>query len=328
MKGKSKMKMKRQGWIVPLGLLGAALFALAQTPQALPPLKLTPVAGAVHMLEGGGGNIGVVADGAGLVLIDAMYEGVAEGIRGAVKALPGGDRVRILINTHWHADHTDGNKAFGPGAVIVAHANVRALLAADQALMGRTTKALPAAALPAVTFEDGLTLYAGGGPIRLVHFPRAHTDGDLVVFLDGPKVVHMGDMFFNGMFPFMDVAHGGDILNWVKDLDKVLAGLPAEARIIPGHGPLAGPAELKAFRDMLAASADHVGTMMMAGRSLDEIKAAGLPAALEPWSKGFMKGPQWLELVYRSLEKNKGSAGTPSAGGTPSTSSAGTPTRP
>jgi cyclase len=298
--------MKRKGCIVLLGILGAALFVWAQGRESPPPVDLTPVAGPVYMLEGGGGNIGVIADEAGLVLIDAMFEATAEGVRQAVKALPGGGRIRVLINTHWHADHTDGNKAFGPGAVIIAHENVRALLAADQTLMGRTTKALPAAALPAITFKDGITLYAGGGAVRLVHFSRAHTDGDTVVFMDGPKVVHMGDIFFNGMFPFMDVAHGGDILSWVVDLDKVLAALPAGARIIPGHGPLGGAAELKAFRDMLAASADHVGKLMKAGKSLDEIKAAGLPAALEPWANGFMKGPQWLELVYRSLEKNKG----------------------
>lgn len=297
--------MKQKGWNVLLWILGLALFMQAQGQQASPKINLVPVAGPVYMLEGGGGNVGVVADEAGLVMIDAMYERAAEGIRQAVKPLPGGERVRVLVNTHWHADHTDGNKAFGPGAVIVAHENIRALLAADQALMGGTTKALPAAALPAITFKDEITIYAGGGPIRLVHYPHAHTDGDTVVFMDGPKAVHMGDMFFNGMFPFLDVAHGGDIASWVKDLDKVLAVLPAGARVIPGHGPLAGAAELRAFRDMLAASADHVGQLMKAGRSLDEIKAAGLPAALEPWAKGFMKGPQWLELVYRSLEKNK-----------------------
>jgi cyclase len=297
--------MKRKGWLVLIGILGPAFFVRAQGQQAPPPITLVPVAGPVSMLEGGGGNIGVVADEAGLVLIDAMYERAAEGIRQAVKSLPGGGRVRVLVNTHWHADHTDGNKAFGPGAVIVAHENIRALLAADQALMGGTTKALPAAALPGITFKDEITIYAGGGPVRLVHYPRAHTDGDTVVYMDGPKVVHMGDMFFNGMFPFLDVAHGGDIANWVKDLDKVLAALPAGARIIPGHGPLGGAAELKAFRDMLAMSADHVRKLVKAGKSLDEIKADGLPAALEPWAKGFMKGTPWLELVYRSLEKNK-----------------------
>jgi cyclase len=296
-----KRKIPDVLWLVPC----LAFFLGVQGQQAPPKINVVPVAGPIYMLEGGGGNIGVVADEAGLVLIDAMFERAAEAIRQAVKPLPGGERVRVLVNTHWHADHTDGNKAFGPGAVIVAHENIRALLAADQALMGGTTKALPAAALPGITFKDEITIYAGGGPIRLVHYPHAHTDGDTVVFMDGPKLVHMGDMFFNGMFPFLDVAHGGDIASWVKDLDKVLAALPAGARIIPGHGPLGGAAELKAFRDMLATSADHVGKLLKAGKSLDEIKAAGLPAGLEPWAKGFMKGPQWLELVCRSLEKDK-----------------------
>lgn len=271
--------------------------------QAPPKMELVPIAGPVFLLQGNGGNVGVVADEAGLVLIDAMFERTADGLRRAVRALPGGGRVRWLVNTHWHADHTDGNKAFGPEAVIIAHENVRTLLAADQTLAGGTTSALPEGARPAIAFACGLTLRAGGQAVRLVHYPRAHTDGDTVVFIDGLGIVHMGDMFFNGMFPFLDVAHGGDIESWVRHLDAILAGLPADARIIPGHGPLAGAAELRAFRDMLAASADHVRKQIRAGRTLDQIKATALPADLEPWAGGFMKGPQWLELVYRSLER-------------------------
>lgn len=280
-----------------------ALALLGPAQQAPPAITLTPVAGPVCMVGGGGGNIGVVADEAGLFMVDAMFERTADAVREAVKSLPGGGRVRLLVDTHWHADHTDGNKAFGPGAAIIAHENVRALLAKDQTLMGGVTKALPPAALPDVTFADKITVYAGGQKIRLVHFPRAHTDGDTVVFVDGLKVVHMGDMFFNGTFPFLDVANGGDIGNWVRELDAILAGLPPGVRIIPGHGPLAGAAELKAFRNMLAESADFVRGMIKAGKTLDEIKAAPLPASLEPWAKGFMKGPRWLELVYSSLAK-------------------------
>jgi glyoxylase-like metal-dependent hydrolase (beta-lactamase superfamily II) len=296
------MKRKFSAVVVLIFCLGFFL----QTQQNPPKITLIPVAGPVYMLQGGGGNIGLVADAAGMFMIDAMFERVAGEIREAVKSLPGGDRVRALVNTHWHSDHTDGNKAFGPGAVIIAHENVRALLAKDQTLMGGQTKALPANALPDVTFSDKLTAYAGGEAIRLVHFPHAHTDGDTVVFLDGLKVVHMGDMFFNGMFPFLDVANGGDIESWVRQLDIILGALPADAKIIPGHGPLAGVAELKAFSDMLASSADFVRTQMKAGKTLDEIKAAGLPEKLAAWAKGFMKAPQWLELVYRSLEKGAG----------------------
>ncbi len=296
--------MKRKFSAVVLSLFCLGFYLRAQ--QNPPKITLVAVAGPVYMLQGSGGNIGIVADAAGMFMIDAMFERAADAIREAVKTLPGGDRVRVLANTHWHSDHTDGNKALGPGAVIIAHENVRALLAKDQTLMGGQTKALPSNALPGITFSDKSTVYAGGEAIRLVHFPHAHTDGDTVVFLDGLKVVHMGDMFFNGMFPFLDVANGGDIDNWVRQLDIILGALPAEAKIIPGHGPLAGFAELKAFRDMLAASADLVRKQMKAGKTLDEIKAAGVPDSLAAWANGFMKAPQWLELVYRSLEKSAG----------------------
>ena len=295
--------MNRKRFII-LGLASClALRAPAQ--QAPPKISLVPVSGPVYMVEGGGGNIGVVADEAGLLMIDAMFERTAAGVLDAVKGLPGGGRVRLLVDTHWHADHTDGNKAFASTAVIIAHENVRTLLAADQTLMGGTTKALPAEALPAITFADRMTIHAGGQAIRLVHFPRAHTGGDTVVFIDALKIVHMGDMFFNGMFPFLDVANGGDIVDWARDLDTILASLPADARIIPGHGPLGGAADLRAFRDMLTASADHVRKQMAAGKTLEEIQAAGLPAGLELWAKGFMKGPRWLELVHSSLKNGK-----------------------
>jgi cyclase len=296
--------MKRKYSAVAISLFCLGFFLRAQ--QNPPKITLVPVAGPVTMLQGGGGNIGIVADAAGIFMIDAMFERGAGEIREAFKTLPGGGRVRVLVNTHWHSDHTDGNKAFGQEAVIIAQENVRALLAKDQTLMGGLMKALPANALPGITFSEKLTVYAGGEAIRLVHFPHAHTDGDTVVFLDGLKVVHMGDMFFNGMFPFLDVANGGDIDSWVKQLDIVLGALPADTKIIPGHGPLAGIAELKAFRGMLASSADLVRKQMRAGKTLDEIKAAGVPESLTAWANGFMKAPQWLELVYRSLEKGAG----------------------
>ena len=262
------------------------------------------VAGPVYMIEGGGaGNVGVIADPAGAVMIDTMYERFSNPIREELKALPGGDKISFVINTHWHGDHTDGNKAFGPGSVVVAHENVRALLAAPQTLMGQTTQALPADALPSVTYSSVMKLYAGDIPIRLVHFRNAHSNGDTVVFIDKYKVVHMGDMFFNGMFPFMDVANGGSIENWVRHLDNILIELSPDTKIIPGHGPLAGVAELAAFRQMLYDSAEIVRSQMKEGRTPDQIKSAGLPDSFEPWTKGFFTAPQWLELVYQSLAK-------------------------
>ncbi len=285
-----------------VAMLCIPLFLHAQ--QAQPKVVTVPVAGPVYMVDSGGaGNIGVIADPAGALVIDSAMQSFADPIRAGIKALPGGDKIRFLINTHWHSDHTDGNKVLGPGSVIVAHENVRALLEKPQSMMGQTTEALPAAALPSITYSDKLTLYAGDAPVRLVHYANAHTNGDTVVFIDKYKVIHMGDMFFNGMFPFLDVANGGNIDNWVRQLDAILSILPADIKIIPGHGPVAGVAELKAFRQMLYDSADVVRKQMKEGKTLEQIKAAGLPERFAPWTKGFLPTPQWLELVYRSLEK-------------------------
>jgi cyclase len=283
-------------------LLASGLSAVRAGEAQAPSLTLAPVAGPVSVVQGGGGNIGVVADPAGLVLIDAMEQRVADSLRNAIADVPGSSHIRLVVNTHWHADHTDGNRALGAGTVIVAHEHVRELLSKDQTLLGQTRRALPAEALPTITYSDRLTLFAGGETIRLVHYPRAHTDGDTVVFIDGPKVVHMGDMFFNGMFPFLDVANGGDIDNWGRQLDEILAGLPPDAKLIPGHGPVCGLAELKAFRQMLGDSADVVRAGMKAGKTLEQIQAAGLPPRFEPWTKGFLTTGRWIELVYRSLE--------------------------
>jgi cyclase len=268
-------------------------------------VTLTPVAGPVYMLQGNGGNVGVIADASGVILIDAMFEADAAGIRTAIKGLPGGDKVRVLVDTHWHSDHTDGNKAFGPAALIVAQENVKPLLMQPQSIAGDSVAPLPRTALPSQTYKDTLTLKAGDIEVRLVHYPNAHTDGDTVVYIDTFKVVHMGDMFFNGLFPFLDVAHGGDIDHWVKQLDIIIAALPADAKIIPGHGPKAGVPQLKSFRQMLFDSAAFVRTQRAAGKTLADIKAAGLPESFQSWTYGFLTTPQWLELVYQSLEKNK-----------------------
>ena len=296
--------MKQRALILLFVVFGLAVGLPAQSKEPLP-VSVVPVAGPVYMLaSGGNGNVGVVADTDGILMIDAMEEEMAGSLRAALKPMPGGDRVRVLVNTHWHWDHVSGNKAFGPAAVIVAHENTRALNAADQAMFGGTIKALPAGALPGLTYADKMTAHAGGLVLRLVHYPHAHTNGDTVIFIDALKIVHMGDMFFNGMFPFLDVPNGGSIDNWVRQLDVILAALPDDARIIPGHGPLAGRGELLAFRQMLYDSAELVRGQMKAGKTLEEIQAGSMPERFAPWAKGFMPVPGWLELVYRSLEKN------------------------
>ncbi len=291
--------------IFMIACLVVCLEASLLAQQERPAITIKPVAGPVYILQGEGGNIGVMADAAGLFMVDAMMESATEGVRTAIKSLPGGDHVRMLVNTHWHFDHVGGNKGVASGALIITHEHVWPMLAHDQTIMGNTVKALPVEGQPNLTYGDHMTVYVGGEAIRLVHYSHCHTDGDTVVFFDKQKVVHMGDMFFNGMFPFLDVDNGGDIDNWVRQLDVILADLPADVKIIPGHGPLASLSDLKAFRGMLVDSAEFVRGQMKQGKTLDQIKASTLPAQLAPWAKGFLQPPQWLELVYQSLGKNK-----------------------
>ncbi len=293
--------MKRIAQTACITLIFLASALQAQQPQAA--FTLTPVAGQIHMLQGDGGNIGVLAAPEGTMLIDSMYQKSAPSIRDAIKNLPGGGKVLFLVNTHWHSDHTEGNFAFGPQAIIVAHENVRALLAKPPSMMGQPSNPYPVSALPSVTYSNSVTLYVGDEPVRLVHYANAHSNGDTVVFFDKSRVLHTGDMFFQGMFPFMDVDNGGDIDSWVRQLDSIISSVPADIKIIPGHGPLAGIAELKTFRQMLFDSADIVRRQIKEGKTLEQIKAAGLPDRFGPWAKGFFTVPQWLELVYRSLNK-------------------------
>jgi endo-1,4-beta-xylanase len=294
--------MKRIVLSVAVYILCCSVLLVAQ--QKNEDVKLLPVAGQIYVVQGNGGNIGILTDPSGVLMIDAMYSASANSVRQSIKSLPGGNKIRFLVNTHWHGDHTDGNKVFGKEALIIAHENVRPLLQKPQTLLGQTVPALPSYAVPSLTYSNTLNLYIGDETIRLVHYPHAHTNGDTVVYFEKSNVMHMGDMFFNGLFPFMDVDNGGDIENWVRQLDVIIAKAPADVKIIPGHGSVTGLSMLKDFRQMLHDSAEIVNQAMKEGKTLDQIKAAGLPESFNPWTKGFLTTPQWLELVYRSLKKN------------------------
>lgn len=198
----------------------------------------------------------------------------------------------------------NANLELAPATIIIAHERVRETVSQDRTVLGENCPALPPEARPVITYTDRLTIHAGGEAMRLVHYPRAHTGGDTVVFWDRSKVVHLGDMFFNGMFPFLDVDDGGSIGNWVKQLDLILAEIDGQWTVIPGHGPLAKRDDLLAFRQMLADSAEVVRPQIQAGKTLAEIQAAGLPPRFGPWTKGFLSTPDWLALVCHSLRKD------------------------
>jgi cyclase len=274
--------------------------ARAQQDLSKVEIKATHVAGNIHMLEGSGGNIGVSVGADGILIVDDQFAPLADKIRVALKKL-GEGKLKYVLNTHWHGDHTGGNKEFGPEAPIIAHDNVRKRLAGELKAEGRETPASPKEALPVITFDQSLSVHFNGEEIRVLHYPHGHTDGDSVIFFTRSNVVHMGDDFFNGMFPFIDLASGGDVEGYARNVESVIAKIPADAKIIPGHGPLASVADLKNFHRMLVETTGIVRERMKAGKSLDQIKAEGLPEKWNSWGTGFIKTPVWIQTLYQGL---------------------------
>jgi len=265
-------------------------------------IKAAHVAGKVHMFEGAGGNIGVSVGEDGILIVDDQFAPLADKIRAALKDL-GDGKLKFVLNTHWHFDHTGGNPEFGPEAPIIAHTNVRKLLSSPQELLGRMREPLPKEGLPVITFDDALSVHFNGEEIKVLHYPHSHTDGDSVVYFTGSNVVHMGDLLFNGMFPFVDVEHGGDVEGLARSVKKITDTLPEGAKIIPGHGPLSTKADLLAFHEMLVETTNVVRAAIQAGKSLEDIQSAGLPEEYQKWSQGFINADRWVELVYKSLTK-------------------------
>jgi len=268
-------------------------------------VKAEKLAEGVHMLTGAGGNIGVSSGPDGVFLVDDQYAPLTQKIKAAVAAIS--DRpIRFVLNTHWHGDHTGGNENLGKaGVLVVAHDNVRRRMSAEQFIeaFGSKVSASPAGALPVVTFSDTVTFHLNGEEVHAFHVPPGHTDGDSVVFFRKANVVHMGDLFFNGSYPFIDLSSGGSFEGVIGAAERVLGMVDEGTRVIPGHGPAARRRDLAAYRDVLVAVRDKVKPLVAAGKTLDEVKAAKPTAAFdEKWGQGFMKTDVWLGIVYASLK--------------------------
>jgi glyoxylase-like metal-dependent hydrolase (beta-lactamase superfamily II) len=269
-------------------------------------IRTTQLGRNVYMMEGAGGNLGLSVGDDMTFLIDDQFAPLTPKIVAAIaKVSP--KPVTFVLNTHWHFDHTGGNQNLGDaGAIIVAHENVRRRMGSDQFIefMKMKQPASPKAALPIVTFGSAISFHLNGEEIRVVHVPRAHTDGDAIVHFVGSDVVHMGDTFFNGFYPFIDYSSGGTIEGMVAACDQVLGMATDKTRIIPGHGPLGTRAELAAYRDMLRTVTSRIRQAVSEGKSDEDIAKANLLADLdEKWGKGFLKPPQFATLVASGMRK-------------------------
>lgn len=279
-----------------------AVPALAQTDFSKVQMKATKVAGNVYLLEGAGGNIGVSVGDDGLLIVDDQFAPLADKIRAALKGIAD-KKLRFILNTHWHGDHTGGNIAFGPEATIIAHDNVRKRLATEQksAVFNNTTPPSPKEALPVITFDQSLSVHFNGEDIRAIHYPKGHTDGDSVIFFSASNVVHLGDDFFAGRFPFVDLESGGSVEGLTKNIGEIITKIPTGAKLIPGHGPISTVDDLKNYHNMLQQTTEIVRQKISAGKTLDQIKSEGLPAEWAPWGTGFIKTDRWVETIYKSL---------------------------
>ena len=296
--------MNPSRWIlIALAVATASPVASAQNRSAVV-VEAKLVAGNVYMITGSGGNIGLSVGEDGAFLIDDQFGRLSAQILKTVSELTP-DPVRFVVNTHWHGDHTGGNQKMAEaGAIIVAHENVRRAMSTDHfmAAFNRTVSASAEAALPVVTFTESMTFHFNGDDIRVQHVAPAHTDGDAIVIFRLANVIHMGDTYFNGMYPFIDVSTGGSIAGMIAAADTALGLANDKTKFIPGHGPLSGVAELRASRAMLQAVHDRIGELITQGKSRDEVIAAAPTRDFdEKWGNGFMKPPKWVGIVYDSM---------------------------
>lgn len=294
----------RRSVIAAAFLLLLSVPAVAQQDFSGVEIQTIEVTQGIHMLVGAGGNIGVCSGEDGVFLIDDQYAPLTEKIRAAVGKISQ-QPIRFLLNTHWHGDHTGGNENMGKaGVLIVAHDNVRQRMSTEQFIkfFGSKTEPSPKAALPVVTFNDTVTLHLNGDEIRATHVPPAHTDGDSFVYFRNANVLHTGDLYFAGMYPFIDSGSGGDISGMILAADTMLEIIDDETKVIPGHGPLSNRAELASYRQMLSTIRDRVAKLVAEGKTPEEVATAKPTTDFdETWGQGFIKPEQFVSLVLDTL---------------------------
>ena len=285
-----------------LTLLAAAAASAQDRDFSKVEVQAAKVAGNVYVLTGAGGNIGATVGDDGVAIVDDQFAPLAPKIHAALQKLSP-KPVRFVINTHWHGDHTGGNAEFADTAAILAHANVRKRLISGGKNRFGETPPVGGAALPVVTFEQGLSLWWNGEEIRALHPGRGHTDGDSVIWFTKSKVVHMGDDYFAGMFPFVDLGSGGSVVKLIEAIDVIVGQIPPDAKVIPGHGPVTTVAELRKFRGMLDEVVGAVRKGLAGGKSVDQMRKENVLAPWADWGKGFVKADFFVEIVAEDLAK-------------------------
>jgi cyclase len=301
---------------LPSALATAAICAQTAQPQQEPrpgndsveitSQRLRP--GLHVLMSARNGNIGVWNGADGIVVIDDSLAPLAPRVVEAIGRIAEGP-IRFVINTHWHPDHTGGNELLGKsGGVVVAHENVRTRLSEEQfiELVNLRVPPAPAGALPVVTFDDSVTFYLNGDRLDVVHVSDAHTDGDAVLWWQAANVVHTGDVYVNGSYPFIDLDSGGSLAGLVAAIEAVLARINDATVVIPGHGPVSNRRELSDYRDMIVTVGRRVREGVESGRNLEEVLASRPTAEFDArYGQGFMTPTRLIGNLYRDLTRPK-----------------------
>jgi glyoxylase-like metal-dependent hydrolase (beta-lactamase superfamily II) len=279
---------------------GAATPAVAQNFDTVQ-VRRTPVAGAVHMLVGSGGNIGLMVGSDAVFVVDDQFAPLTPKILAAIKEVTD-QPVRFVVNTHWHFDHTGGNENMGQaGALIFAQENVRKRMSTDQFIEAMNLKqpAAPRGALPVVTFTEGISFHMNGDSIVVFHVPPAHTDGDALVMFTKANVLHTGDVFVSDRYPFVDRSSGGTIDGIISGAERIMAATNAQTKIIPGHGPLSDRARVKAYHDMLVVMRDRMKKEIASKRTIEQVLASKITSEYDATVS--LNRERFLRILFQEL---------------------------
>jgi cyclase len=296
----------RKGGILAFAIVLVTALVLAQDQDfSKVQIKVTQVAGTVYMLEGAGGNIGASVGEDGIVIVDDQYAPLADKIEAALKGVTD-KKIRFIINTHYHGDHTGGNAIFQKQAPVIAHENVRkrleeGLTAGNLGSIKFEAKPEPKEALPILTFDHDMTVHLNGEDIRAIHFPSGHTDGDSIIFFPKSNVVHMGDDFVRYGFPFLDLGSGGSVEGMIAAMEEVLPKLPSDVKVIPGHGGVSNLDDVRDYLKMLKETRAAVEKGVKSGKTLQQLKQEKVLEPWKKWSGDFITSDVFAETLYNDL---------------------------